>query len=474
MIKGKFLLFGLLFLLLVTGCQYRDGKGKVPAASLISRISLEESGDNILRVNALIELKTEATVELYYYPADQPENGITAKISPVSKRHVVTMLLLEPETEYAFTVTVSSANSWTRSEAYRFTTGPLPFWLPQYELKTDKLDKKPEGYIHIAQKEGAGYLVLLNYKGKIVWYQKLGIGINVSSFDPKTGTFACIVGNNPDRIYAGSEIILVDLYGNILMRRQNTSFDNPYFHHDIRLLGNGNLLVVNCVSRVFDLRPVGGKENQTVWGDGYTMYGPKGEVVKTWDVFNEISPLDDKNILGIGINEANYPVVYDWVHANTITVDTDGNYLMCFKQLNQVWKIDSQTGRVFYRLGLNGNLAMDSTCLTQGVHSVNRDLDGNLLFFDNGLFRGESRALSFQVDTVKHAARLVREIVLPKKYFSRAQGSVYMIDQDHYLFGASFPQSIVITDRRGDILWDLAASHVFYRAYPIPPFKLNP
>lgn len=458
---------------LFAGCTNRDGIRQVPASKIISRIALTESENNVLRVNASVELKTDAVVELNYYKESEPEHVLTAKISPSSKKHVVTLLLLEEKTKYKFRMTATTSKTYARSKEYEFTTGALPPWMPEYEVITDKLEKKPEGYIHIGQKEGAGYLILLNYQGKIVWYEKLGTGINVSSFDPRTGTFACIVGNNPDRIYAGNEIMIVDLYGNIQMRRQNTSFANPLFHHDIQRLENGNLIVVNCVARDFDLRPVGGKADQTVWGDGYTIYGPKGEVVSTWNIFHEISPLDDGNILGIGINEANYPVVYDWAHANTIAVDTDGNYLMCFKQLNQVWKIDSKTGRVFYRLGLNGNVDMDSQYLTQGVHSVHRDRNGDLLLFDNGLFRGESRALSFQVDTASRKATLVKEIVLPKAYFSRAQGSVYLLDGNRYLFGSSVSQSILITDPEGEILWNCTSSHVFYRAVPVGPINLN-
>jgi arylsulfate sulfotransferase len=235
---------------------------------------------------------------------------------------------------------------------------------------------------------------------------------------------------------------------------------------------NGNIIVVNCVPKVFDLRSVGGKNNQTVWGDGYTIYDTNGNKVSSWDVFGELDPRNDPNILGIGINEANYPVVYDWVHANTINFDSDGNLLMCFKQLNQVWKIDSKTGRVIFRLGQNGNVAMDSTFTTQGVHSVNRDLNGNYLFFDNGLFRRQSRALSFTVDTISKTSTLTREIVLPKKYFSRSQGSVYMIDKDHYLFGLAIGQAIIITDTKGEILWVCSTSHVFYRAYPIGKIQL--
>lgn len=467
----KLLLYSLMILLFVS-CQNPNKKSEVSASVIISKVALTQCEDNILRVNVTIDLKSAATVEVKYYKEADPQNVLTAKISPSSLKHTITMLFLQEKTTYKFFVKATTDKTWTTSKEYSFTTGSLPPWMPEYKVTLNHLKSLPKGYIHIAQKEGAGYLILLNYEGNIVWYEKLGIGINVSSFDPKTGTFACIVGNNPDRIYAGSEIIIVDLYGKILMRRTNTSFANPYFHHDIQRLENGNMIVVNCVPKVFDLNSVGGKANQTVWGDGYTIYDPKGQKVSSWDVFGEIDPRNDPNILGIGINEANYPVVYDWVHANTISVDSDGNFLMCFKQLNQVWKIDSKTGKVLFRLGQNGNVAMDSKYITQGVHSVNRDKKGSYLFFDNGLFRRQSRALSFTVDATAKTSTLTQEIVLPKEYFSRSQGNVYMLDENQYLFGSAISQAIIITNTKGEILWNCSTSHVFYRAYPIEKIEL--
>ncbi|MBW8333281.1 MAG: aryl-sulfate sulfotransferase [Prolixibacteraceae bacterium] len=467
----KLLLYSLI-IVLVVGCNDQNKKRKVDAGVIITKVTLTPCENNILRVNATIDLKSAATVEVKYYKESDPQNVHTAKISPSSQKHLITLLMLEEKTSYKFSVKATTDKTWTSSKEYSFTTASLPSWMPEYKVTLNKLKVLPKGYIHIAQKEGAGYLVLLSYEGKIVWYEKLGIGVNVSSFDPQSGTFACIVGNNPDRIYAGSEIIVVDLYGNILMRRANTSFDNPYFHHDILRLENGNLVVINCVPKVFDLGAVGGKADQTVWGDGYTIYNPLGEPVSSWDVFGEIDPRQDPNILGIGINEANYPVVFDWVHANTISVDTDGNFLMCFKQLNQVWKIDSKNGQVLFRLGLNGNVEMDPRYITQGVHSVYRDKNGSLLFFDNGLFKRQSRALSFTVDVTAKTSTLTREIVFPEEYFSRAQGSVYMTDQDHYLFGSSVSQTMIITDTIGQIVWNCSSSHVFYRAYPIEKIEL--
>jgi len=467
------LLFSITLLLFLWGCQIPDRKNKVEANVIISKIALTPCENNVLRVKVNVDLKTSACVEVSYYKEDDPQRVMATQISPAANKHTITMLLLQEKTKYKFRVKAITTTNWATSKEYGFTTAALPPWMPEYKIELNRMEKNPEGYIHIAQKEGAGYLLLLNYQGKIVWYEKLGVGINVSSFSSKTGTFACIVGNNPERIYAGNEIIVVDLYGNILMRRACSSFENPYIHHDIKQLENGNMIVINCVPKIFDLRKVGGKTNQTVWGDGYTIYDKKKKKISSWDVFGELDPRNDPNILGIGINEANYPVVYDWVHANTISVDSDGNFLMSFKQLNQVWKIDSKTGKVLFRLGQNGNVSMDSKYITQALHSVNRDKNGNLLFFDNGLFRQGSRALSFTVDANAKTSVMTREIVLSKKFFSRNQGSVYMLDDNHYLFGSSVSQSILITDAKGTVLWECSCPHVFYRAYPIKKIELS-
>jgi hypothetical protein len=217
--KIKLLLSSLIVLLIVGGCHDPNKKLKVSANVIISKVALTQWENNVLRVNVNVDLKSPATVEVKYYKEDDPQDTLTTKISPKSQKPILTMLMLEEKTKYKFFVKATTDKMWTTSEEYSFTTSSLPPWMPEYKVELNHLKKLPKGYIHIAQKEGAGYLILLNYEGKIVWYEKLGIGVNVSSFDPQTGTFACIVGNNPDRIYAGSEIIIVDLYGKILMRK---------------------------------------------------------------------------------------------------------------------------------------------------------------------------------------------------------------------------------------------------------------
>lgn len=55
-----------------------------------------------------------------------------------------------------------------------------------------------------------------------------------------------------------------------------------------------------------------------------------------------MSALEPGDLASIPIN---------WSHGNALDLDTDGNLLVSFRNLSEVVKIDTRTGRVMWRLG---------------------------------------------------------------------------------------------------------------------------
>ena len=79
-------------------------------------------------------------------------------------------------------------------------------------------------------------------------------------------------------------------------------------------------------------------------GDGIVAYDISGNELWNWNIFDHVDP-----------SEEEYNIQEDWSHANAIDVDYDGNYLVSFRSFNQIWKIDSESGNIIWRLGLNGD-----------------------------------------------------------------------------------------------------------------------
>ena len=89
------------------------------------------------------------------------------------------------------------------------------------------------------------------------------------------------------------------------------------------------------------------------------------------------------------------------------------------------------------------------------------------MLFDNGMtdIRKTTRALIFSLDEENKTFIHQNSIFLPDSLFSFKQGSVYLMDDNKFLFASSVNKKTVITDTDGKILWNLSSDHSFYRVY---------
>ena len=194
----------------------------------------------------------------------------------------------------------------------------------------------------------------------------------------------------------------------------------------------------------------------TLIGDGIVAYDISGNELWNWNIFDHVDP-----------SEEEYNIQEDWSHANAIDVDYDGNYLVSFRSFNQIWKIDSESGNIIWRLGLNGDFKLENDEIFYQQHAINKIDSSKYLLFDNGSadIRSSSRALIFELDEENKSFKLDKSIFLPDSLFTFKQGSVYQIDEENYLFTSSVNNKTIISDSSGKILWTLSSDHSYYRVY---------
>uniref|UniRef100_UPI0032166758 aryl-sulfate sulfotransferase n=1 Tax=uncultured Draconibacterium sp. TaxID=1573823 RepID=UPI0032166758 len=430
--------------------------------------------NNKLRNNVEIKLKRDAAVQIEYWKTDDASTLLKTALTEPLNNHSVKLVLLEPNSDYNFRILVKQDNNDPIiSTDFTFKTRSLPENLSKFEAKIPDSEYKFKGYIHVATKWTNSYLYLLNSNGTIVWYESVDDkAIINSSFDPVHNTFQCIVGQNPNQQFGGDEIRVVDLYGNIVLKKTYNELKNPDVHHDIQRLANGDLIMINNIAKEFDLSSKGGTIAERVNGEGLTIMDIEGNVKWEWDCFSVVHPLDYPFIMDAAPDGRLSPRE-DLMHANSISLDTDGNYLMTHNRLNQLWKINSKTGELMYTLGVNGDIEVDQEGLTSGIHSSYINFDGEITILDNGKSRKQSRALSFVVDETNKKAEIKKAISFPRELFSPNQASAYMMDYNHILFGSSGSKTIAITDMDGTPVWQYQCDLVFYRAYYIEEIKLD-
>lgn len=177
--------------------------------------------------------------------------------------------------------------------------------------------------------------------------------------------------------------------------------------HDLQILPNGNALIM-----IYDPQPVdmsaivaGGDPNAVVIGLVIQELDTNKNVVFEWRSWDHI-PITDGDV------DLTASVV-DYVHGNSVELDSDGNILISSRAINEVTKIDRQTGDIIWRMGSGkGNeFTFDEPDPFLQQHDARRLPNGNITIFDNHLAPNSTyaRGVEYEVDEVNKTAKRVWE-----------------------------------------------------------------
>lgn len=461
--KPNSLLSTLLLAFLLPGCQTAHETASIPiTGKLIVETTVEDDPQNVLRKTVDIHLQREAAVRIDYWKAGEEHR--TRRITSTDRNldHRIRLIIMEPESDYMLRVTTSDGDS-EEQQLSTFRTGALPEGSIVATNLMPEFDYAFDGYIHVGDK-ASGTLYLLNDKGRVVWYEPtFGKSVICSNYDHRTQSFQAIIGFNPEENFTGERVLVVDLYGNILMNKSFTELENPYFHHDILMSPSGHILLINQVRKEFDLRAVGGSANECIHGDGITCMDLDGKICWCWSAFEVMTPEEDPDILKPD-PEFQYSGKEDWLHANSLCLDPQGNIYISFNKLRQVWKLSPER-ELIYRMGREGTIALDDESnFSDRQHSVSITRQGELMLFDNGYANQRSRALAYWIDETRMTARTAIRYELPEEDFSPNQSSVYRIDDHRMIYASTVASTVAITDLYGNPKWRYKLSAPVFRA----------
>ncbi len=399
---------------------------------------------NALRVIIEFETPEESSCTIRYWLSSQPCE-VFEKITKISRRHHASLFNLEPDSNYGFII---QANEDLVSDTLSFGTIDYPIREPLFSLSTDS-GNVFDGYILIRKVEYPAQQLILDNKGEIVWYELLDSA--VSRFFSWTDANTILSLNTEEHIQE------INLEGNVLfdLRLGEKGFTKS-LHHEIIKDEKGNIISLTRNMQVFDLTEFGGVKNDTIFGDGILVLDSTGNKEWEWDIYEHEDPLKDPNI---------ERMKKDWSHANALAIDLDGNYLVSFRNFHQIWKINSSSGEIMWKLGLNGDFKLEDEALFYSQHTVFNNRFGELMLFDNGLPDTRSRALSFRIGPDGEAEIGRYDVALPPRLYSFKEGSAYLIGEDKILFCSTRNNIIVVTDKLGNILWELYSPEPLYRAY---------
>jgi arylsulfate sulfotransferase len=450
--------------LLFQGCS--DG-----CANKITDIRISNPDGNALKVSVKVQTKEDLDVTLLYWQKGNEKHLFTTLVSPAGKTHKLVLTNLRPLQQYGFRIRTSKENCSAESKDYSFNTLDYPLWLKDiFKVICPETTVLPEnflkGYTMIFRRETPGILFLMDVKGNIVWYHQVnGTGFKTAHFT-KNNTIIALLGTADYQTSYGNEIIEFSLAGDTLFHLKKGQGDfKKTIHHEVLLNDQDQVVTICSEERIMDLRSRGGKEADTVKSDGIIVLDKVGKQIWKWTVFDTLNPLDDKNI----IKDKS-----DWMHANCLNYDTDGNYLLSFYNNGQIWKIDAKTGKVHWKFGKGGDFEMPANGIFDNSHAVHINAANQLMMFDNGTSKLLSRTLAFRLDETNKKASVEMSIPLPVELYSERMGSAFMVSDSTVLHSSSKKNTVVLTDLNGRYLWLLRTGFMPYRAEFIPASRLMP
>lgn len=440
-------------------------------ADKILDIRISSPNKNALKIEVDVRTTAMLDVCIKYWPKGREKEITTSLLSVNSKTHKIILTNLKAVKAYEFRILTSTRNCSSESKTYSFTTADYPMWIKDYFKvicpDTTVLPKEfLRGYLMAFRRESPGVLFFLNALGEIVWYHQVdGTGFKTAHFTSKN-TIIAILGTEAYPTSYGSELIELSLTGDTIFHLKKGEADfKQTIHHEALFNDKDQIVTICSEERIFDLRAKGGKIADTVKSDGILVLDKKGKQIWKWTVFDKLNPLDDKNI----VKDKN-----DWMHANCLSFDKDGNYLLSFYNNGQIWKIDSKTGKVIWKFGKGGDFVMPKNGIFDNSHAVHFTSQNWLMLFDNGTSKLMSRTLAFQLDEKKKKATLVLNLPLPADMYSERMGSAYFVSDSTVLNTCSKKNIAVLTNLQGRFLWVLRTGFLPYRVEFIPSERLKP
>ena len=211
----------------------------------------------------------------------------------------------------------------------------------------------------------------------------------------------------------------------------------------------------------------GGNPAATVYGLIVQEVDTNRHVVFEWRSWDHIDITDS--------NQDLTTQVIDLIHGNAVGLDFDGNLLISSRHLDEVTKINRQTGDIIWRWGGKRNqftFVGDNRRFSH-QHDIRLLPNGHYTLYDNGngLTPEYSRALEYVLDQTNKTATLVWEYRNTPDVFAWGMGNVQRLPNGNTMigWGTAVPTLTEVTpDGRKAFELTMDSTHQSYRAFRFP------
>ncbi|MHB1224137.1 MAG: arylsulfotransferase family protein [Gemmatimonadaceae bacterium] len=408
---------------------------------------------NALSTTVVFDARGIDSARVVYWADGEPRRA-----TPFSRARgvgrIVTLGLL-PTTPYFHVVERARAGTVMVSDTVAAATGQLPEYLRRMHMRVEGTPTSGLVLTAVADSGRTGFVVAFDSTGLLRWYREFpGELPTGETKQHPNGDFTVFLGRTPGwmpfpgsyeqfrptgevvRAFTAPPPLHADNHELVLTFRDSV-FDAAHFF--------------SFSTRQMDLSPWGGPRDTLVAGHQLlrvTADGAVHTVLDGWDHFgweDRIEPPRD--------------TLFDFDHPNSIDFDHDGNYVVSYRNMGEITKIDARTGAIIWRLGGRNNqfsLRGDPLRGFSAQHSVRVMANGNLLVYDNGTRHSppETRVVEYRLDGEARTATMVWEYRHTPPLYVPYTGSVQRLVSGNTVVG--FSNRGLVTEVRpdGTVAWE--------------------
>lgn len=306
----------------------------------------------------------------------------------------------------------------------------LPEDFPDFTLSIS--DNPSPGYIFFAPylvSGTTGYLMIIDNQGIPIYYQRSSLP-NLDFKKQENGLLTYWSYNGRKFFEMDSSYNIIDSF--------YCKNGYPTDSHDLLVFPNGNSFIMSYDPQIVKMDTIvqGGDSAAVVYGLIIQELDAEKNVIfqwRSWDHFDITDATDDIDLTAH---------VIDYAHGNAIEVDYDDNLLISSRNMDEITKIDRQTGNIIWRLGglkaKNNQFVFINDPLTfSHQHDIRRLPNGNITLFDNGNWHSPSvsRSLEYQLNEQNRIALLVWKFNNDPKTFAPTMGNSRRLTNNNTLIG---------------------------------------
>jgi len=331
-----------------------------------------------------------------------------------------------------------------------------------------------DGYLFVSmfnrQSGRKSYHLILDNQGDLVYFQPLDDF--ASSTDFKIQPNGLLTYFSP----RDGDVTYTVMNNNYQIVREVRALDDPETgkvytidNHDLQLLDNGHALYLIHDKRIIDLSAIvpGGSPETEVIGCVIQEVDSDNNLIFQWRSWDYIGLPDTYAPFDMS------PLLY--THCNAIEMDHDGNLLLSSRNLNEITKIDRETGEIIWRMGGRQNefeFLNDDGFTVQ--HDARRLENGHITLYDNGVVATgvDSRGVEYEVDEANKTVEKVAEFHNNPQTIGGYMGNVQRLDNGNTLIGWGSSSKPVFTEfnQSGEKVLEFTSAEnmVSYRAFRFP------